>query len=121
MNNNEFYVIVTHINIIILLLLLFYRSHKTKRCLIRVLFCYYRDKNLRLQSIHEKVINFMGMNDRELSPSPIIKNNPSSKIPIQQRDAIRMLYDNLNNFPSYPSDTFTEKTQSFYPSCKSNL
>jgi len=51
----------------------------------------------------------------------MIKTDPSSVIPIQQRDAIRIFYDNLNNFPSYPSDTFTEKTQSFYPTCKLNL
>ncbi|KAL5241335.1 hypothetical protein ACI65C_008745 [Semiaphis heraclei] len=63
------------------------------------------------------MINFMGRNNQALSPSPIIKTNPSSIIPIQQRDAIRIFYDNLNNFPTYPSDTFTEKTQSFYPTC----
>lgn len=57
-------------------------------------------------------------NSQTLSPSPIIKTGPSPVIPIQQRDAIRIFYDNLNKFPTYPSDTFTEKTQSFYPTCK---
>jgi hypothetical protein len=64
------------------------------------------------------MIKFMGRNAQILSPSPMIKTGSSSTIPIQQRDAIRIFYDNLNNFPTYPSDTFTEKTQSFYPTCK---
>ncbi|XP_026809338.1 uncharacterized protein LOC113551344 isoform X2 [Rhopalosiphum maidis] len=75
------------------------------------------DKNLRIQTIHDQMIKFMGRNAQILSPSPMIKTGPSSIIPIQQRDAIRIFYDNLNNFPTYPSDTFTEKTQSFYPTC----
>ncbi|XP_025199896.1 uncharacterized protein LOC112597873 isoform X2 [Melanaphis sacchari] len=73
------------------------------------------DKNLRIQTIHNQMINFMGRNIPQiLSPSPMMKPGP---IPIQQRDAIRIFYDNLNNFPTYPSDAFTEKTQSFYPTC----
>lgn len=76
-----------------------------------------RDKNLRIQTIHNQMISFMGRNNQILSPSPMMKTDPNSIIPMAQKDAIRIFYDNLNNFPTYPSDTFTEKTQSFYPSC----
>ncbi|XP_060837707.1 uncharacterized protein LOC132919839 isoform X2 [Rhopalosiphum padi] len=75
------------------------------------------DKNLRIQTIQDQIVKFMGRDPQILSPSPMIKTGPSSTIPIPQRDAIRIFYDNLNNFPTYPSDTFTEKTQSFYPTC----
>jgi len=57
-------------------------------------------------------------NPQILSPSPMIKTGSNPVIPIQQRDAIRVFYNNLNKFPTYPSETFIEKTQSFYPTCK---
>lgn len=66
-------------------------------------------------------MSHMRRNPLSQSPSPIIKTSPTSAVPTpnsQERDAFRQLFENVNNFPSYPSDMFTEKTQSFYPICK---
>ncbi|XP_027844588.1 uncharacterized protein LOC114125230 isoform X2 [Aphis gossypii] len=77
------------------------------------------DKNLRIETIQNQMINFMGTRFPQiLSPSPMMKTGPNPVIPIQQRDAIRVFYNNLNKFPTYPSDTYIEKTQSFYPTCE---
>lgn len=65
-------------------------------------------------------MQFMGWTARAPSPSPIIKH-PSSGVlntSLQQKDAIRLILENVNKLPSYPTDSFTEKTQSFYPICK---
>lgn len=83
-----------------------------------------------IHNIQMKVMNFVGLNGRTLSsPSPLIKphmGSPSSA-PVaavdkqqhqQQTDALRALYENANNAPTFPVDPFTEKTQSFYPSCE---
>ncbi|XP_003240932.1 uncharacterized protein LOC100575681 [Acyrthosiphon pisum] len=77
-----------------------------------------REKNrtLRIQIIHKKLLNFMERN--HLPPSLMTKKDPSSVIPIQKSDAKGKCYEKMNNFPFYPSDTFIEKTQSFYPICE---
>jgi len=64
------------------------------------LLCCYRDRREALEYIKRQImINLRGMKPIP-PPIPVTKTGP---------------------IPSYPSDTFTEKTQSFYPTCKLNL
>ncbi|XP_050429818.1 uncharacterized protein LOC126838983 isoform X2 [Adelges cooleyi] len=78
-----------------------------------------RNKELRLKSIQSQIINFMGWSGRAPPLGSSTKTRPSMPISSsQQRDAIRILYENVKNFPAYPADMYTEKTQSFYPACE---
>lgn len=82
-----------------------------------------------IQNIQMRVMSFVGLNGRTpSSPSPLIKPHPGSpsSVPVavnkqqyqQQTDALRALYEDANKAPAFPVDPFTEKTQSFYPSCE---
>ncbi|XP_050534660.1 uncharacterized protein LOC126901853 isoform X1 [Daktulosphaira vitifoliae] len=77
------------------------------------------NKELRLKSIQSQIINFIGLSGRPPISSTMKSRTQSIPSPSsQQRDAIRVLYENVKSFPAYPADMFTEKIQSFYPTCE---
>ncbi|VVC36741.1 Hypothetical protein CINCED_3A017224 [Cinara cedri] len=76
------------------------------------------NKKQRLRNIKLQILNYL---NRAPSPSPIIKPNPnasSSSSLSSNQNVFQNFYQKLGVVSdSYPFDTFTEKTQSFYPGC----
>lgn len=80
-----------------------------------------RDKNNRIMEIQKKFLNMFSQHIRGPIPNQMTSSGMMSD-PIaaaQRRDAVNILCKDVNNFPI--SDAITEKTQSFYPSCKSTI
>ncbi|RZF45274.1 hypothetical protein LSTR_LSTR013648 [Laodelphax striatellus] len=71
-----------------------------------------RTKEMRLNSIKTQILSYLGL----LGGQPNISNNNTST---QQAEIIREMYDKMKRLPQWPpSDVYTEKVQSFYPSCE---
>lgn len=73
---------------------------------------------MRLETIKNQIMNIlwpsgappiMGLN---VTPSAIVPSAPG------QRDLLRAIADKINAQSHTPTDLYTEKIQSFYPSCK---
>ncbi|XP_075210777.1 uncharacterized protein LOC142318121 [Lycorma delicatula] len=71
-----------------------------------------RNKELRLNSIKTQILSYLGLLGRE----PVVNSTTPNS---HQREVMREMYENMKKLPQWPpSDIYTEKVQSFYPSCE---
>ncbi|XP_039275769.1 uncharacterized protein LOC120349490 [Nilaparvata lugens] len=74
-----------------------------------------RTKEMRLNSIKTQILSYLGL----LGGQPNISSNQNNGTSNQQAEIIRQMYDKMKRLPQWPpSDVYTEKVQSFYPSCE---
>ncbi|XP_039300775.1 uncharacterized protein LOC111057198 [Nilaparvata lugens] len=70
---------------------------------------------MRLNSIKTQILSYLGL----LGGQPNISSNQNNGTSNQQAEIIRQMYDKMKRLPQWPpSDVYTEKVQSFYPSCE---
>nr|CAD7432001.1 unnamed protein product [Timema monikensis] len=71
-----------------------------------------RNKEFRLNAIKTQILSYLGL----LGKEPVINTSVSNP---QQMEIMRTMYERMQQSPQWPlSDTYTEKVQSFYPSCE---